>query len=69
MKVYGKYLVMAYHEGFKERRIASTFMTKREAIEALNRCFGKTGKRINDNLWEDSLGQRFYVEKNTKEYK
>lgn len=65
MKVYGKYLVKAYVIDGEQPRIASTFMTYKEAEEALNRCM----KRESENLWKDSFNQKFYIEKNTKEYK
>lgn len=58
-----KYLVIAYTEGFEDHRIAALFETKKEAIATLNRCIGKNGRRLDKNLWEDSLGQRFYIEK------
>ena len=69
MTVYGKWLVMARVERQDVPRIASSFNTKKDAIEALDRAFIKKGKKLNSNLWEDSLGQQFYIEKNTKEYR
>lgn len=66
MKVYGKYLVMARCYEGDRNRVAASFMTKKEAVETLDRIFKK---RINNNLWEDKLGQQFFVIKNTKEYK
>ena len=69
MKVYGKYLVKAYVFESDRPRIAATFNTFREAKQSLDRCF----KRINENLWVDNLGpetgNKFFIEKNTKEYK
>lgn len=59
-----EFLVMAYTEGLEGRRIASSFSTRKEAVDTLNRVFGKKGRRIKDNMWEDSLGQRFYIEEN-----
>lgn len=64
MKVYGKWLVMGTVNGHK--RIASSFMTKKDAIETLEIC---GFKRLENNLWEDSLGQKFFIEKNTKEWR
>ncbi len=69
MKVYGKWLVMGRVERKDTPRIASSFMTKKDAIEALDRAFLKNGKKLNSNLWEDSMGQQFYIEKNTKEWR
>lgn len=64
MKVFGKWLVMGIIN--RKYRIASSFMTKEDAIEALNNC---GFKRLDNNLWEDSLGQKFFIEKNMKEWK
>ena len=65
MKVLGKYLVKAYVTGSDRPRIAASFMTRTDAKAALDRCMEK----ISENLWKDSLDQKFYIEKNTKEYK
>ena len=64
MKVYGKWLVKAYVLTTDTPRIASTFNTRKECTDRLDTCF----KKVHENLWEDSLGQRFYIEKNTNEY-
>lgn len=63
MKVYGKYLVIGTVNGHE--RVASSFMTKKEAIEALDFYFTK----INDNEWESSSGQKFTIKKNTEEWR
>ena len=63
MKVFGKWLVICSFKGHS--RIASSFMAKQEAIEALDKCF----TRISDNQWIDSCERVFHIEKNTKEYK
>lgn len=61
MKIFGKWLVI--HD--KNRIASSGYNTKKEAIDAL----ATAGfKRLGDNIWEDSLGQQFFIEKNTKEY-
>lgn len=64
MKVFGKYLAIATVNG-KDRMACSGFATKREAVEALNAHFTQVGV----NQWQDSLGQNFRIEKNTKEYR
>jgi len=65
MKTFNKWLVYGQVNGHK--RIATPgFNTKKEAIQALTMA---GFKKISDNLWEDSLGQLFYIEKNIKEYK
>lgn len=69
MKVLGKWLIMAGHEGDTRSRIALSFSTKKEAIERLDHTFkGNFGKKISENLWQDRMGQLFWIEKNTKEY-
>lgn len=62
MKVFGKWLV--YGEVNGKKRLASHFRTKKDTIEALNKAFNK----VSETEWEDSLGQIFTIEKNTKEY-
>ena len=64
MKTFGKYLVYGKVNG-KKRIASSGYNTKKEAINALTTA---GFKRLDDNLWEDHLGQQFSVEKNTKEY-
>ena len=64
MKIFGKWLVYGKVNG-KARIACNGFNTKKEAIQALSMA---GFKRLNDNLWEDSLGQQFFIEKNTKEY-
>lgn len=63
MKVFGKWLVKGTVNG--KSRVASSFMSKKEAIEALDLHF----KKISDTEWQDTLEQIFTIEKNTKEYK
>lgn len=63
MKVYKKWLVLGSVNDHS--RVATSFTTKAEAVSILNKTF----KKLGDNLWEDSMGQRFYIEKNIKEYK
>ena len=64
MKVYNKWLIIGKVD--ESTRIATSFMKKQDAIDLLDRT---KLKRVNDNLWEDSLGQQFYIEKNTREYR
>lgn len=64
MKVYGKYLVMGTVNG--KAGIISHARTKKDAIINLSLA---GMKRISDNLWEDSASNKFFIEKNTKEYK
>lgn len=47
---------MTHFQGFK---------TKKEAIDALTTA---GFKKLDNNLWGDSLGQQFFIEKNIKEY-
>lgn len=63
MKVFGKWLVKAEVEGAGSR-VAASFMTKKEAEEALTRAFPRE-----NNIWTDGRHTRFYIEKNVKEYK
>lgn len=65
MKVFGKYLLINVVDG--QRKIASSFMTKKDAIEALDACIGVN--RLEDNLWEDKSHNVYFIEKNTKEYR
>lgn len=69
MKVYGKYLVKAYVDENESHRVAASFMTMNEAKTALDMAF----QRIGENLWKDrfemSIAQKFYITKNTKEWK
>ena len=65
MKVFGKYLLINVVDG--QRKIASSFMTKKDAIEALDVCIGLN--RLGDNLWEDNSHNVYFIEKNTKEYR
>lgn len=63
MKAFGKYLVMVNVNG--SSKIAHPgFKTRKDAVSTLNMTFSK----VNDNLWEDSLGQKFWIKKNTTEY-
>ena len=62
MKVFGRWLVKTVINDHIQ--IVSSFMTKKDAVEALS--FRRTKK--SDNLWIDQLGQQFWIEKNTKEY-
>ena len=64
MKIFNKYLVMAQVNG-KSRLAHPGFKTRKEAVATLDMTFSK----INDNLWEDSFGQQFWIEKNTNEYR
>ena len=62
MKAFGKWLVMATVNG-KSRIAHPVFKTKKEAeITLASAGF----KKVDENLWEDSLGQQFYIEKNKK---
>ena len=60
MKVFGKWLVKGEHG-----RIASSYMTKQDAIHELDYLFTRKG----ENLWEDTLGEQYHIVKNTREYK
>ena len=62
MKIYKKWLVMGTVNG--KSRVATSFNTKKEAEVALTLAMNKVG-----DMWEDSLGQKFFIEKNVKEYK
>lgn len=62
MKIFGKWLVYGNVNG--KKRLAAHFGTKKDAIEALNEAFNK----VSETEWEDRLGQKFTIEKNTKEY-
>jgi len=64
MKVFKKWLIYGLSNG--KARIATSFHKKEDAIDALNSA---GFKRLEDNLWEDRIGQRFFIEKNAKEYK
>ena len=62
MTAFGKWLVFAESNGSK-RLAHPGFKTKKEAeITLASAGF----KKVDENLWEDSLGQQFYVEKNKK---
>ena len=63
MKAFGKYLVMVNVNG-KSKIAHPGFKTRKDAVSMLNMTFSK----VNDNLWEDSLGQKFWIKKNTTEY-
>ena len=64
MKTFGKYLVMTNIDG-KAKQAHPGFKTRKDAVATLDMTFEK----ISDNLWKDSKGQEFWIEKNTKEYK
>jgi hypothetical protein len=64
MKVFGKWLVMGMI-GNKAQIVAS-FKTNKDAVEALELA---GFKKLSDNLWEDSKENKFFVEKNVKEYR
>lgn len=63
MKVFGKWLVMGMVDN--KAHIIASFRTKKETVEAL----GVSGFKKDGTLWEDSKGNKFYIEKNVKEYK
>lgn len=63
MKVFGKWLVMGMIDN--KAQIVVSFKTKKETVEALK----VSGFKRNGTLWEDSKGNKFFVEKNTKEYR
>lgn len=67
MKVFGKWLVLGNIGKIDGVDIvASSFMTRKDAVDGLE----TSGfRRLSDNEWEDSLGRRFHIEKNTKEWK
>ena len=65
MKTLNKWLVIGTVNG-KDRIACSGFATKKVAAERLD-LVGFT--RVGENQWQDSLGQNFRIEKNTKEYK
>ena len=50
-------IIMVSRSGLK--RVAIRYETKEEAEEKLNKCFHK----IKENVWEDDLGRRFYIER------
>jgi len=64
MKVYGKYLVI-FKNGDGQTGIAASFMTKKEAIAALDTAFHTSYSGV----WFDHANNQFHIEKNTKEYK
>jgi hypothetical protein len=64
MKVFGKWLVMGMIDN--KAQIVASFTTKKETVKAL----GVSGfKRLEANLWEDSKENKFFIKKNTKEYR
>jgi hypothetical protein len=64
MKVFGKWLVMGMIDN--KAQIVASFKTNKDAVEALELA---GFKRLSDNLWEDSKENKFFVEKNIKEYR
>jgi hypothetical protein len=64
MKVFGKWLVMGMIDN--KAQIVASFRTNKDAVEALELA---GFKRLSDNLWEDSKENKFFVEKNIKEYR
>jgi hypothetical protein len=64
MKVFGKWLVMGMVNN--KAQIVASFKTNKDAVEALELA---GFKRLSDNLWEDSKENKFFVEKNIKEYR
>jgi hypothetical protein len=64
MKVFGKWLVMGMVNN--KAQIVASFKTNKDAVEALELA---GFKRLSDNLWEDSKENKFFVEKNVKEYR
>ena len=52
------YIVKAYVIDGEQPRTAATFKTKEEAQQRLDKAF----ERLSDNLWTDSLKQKFYIE-------
>jgi hypothetical protein len=64
MKVFGKWLVMGMINN--KAQIVASFKTNKDAVEALELA---GFKRLSDNLWEDSKENKFFVEKNVKEYR
>lgn len=63
MKVFGKWLVMV--KTSEKKGIVASFDTKKESIEELT-LLGFIRKA--DNEWLDSLGNKYHIEKNIKEY-
>lgn len=63
MKVFGKWLVMGMIDN--KAQIVASFKTNKDAVEALE----SSGFKRDGTLWEDSKGNKFFVEKNTKEYR
>lgn len=61
-KVFDKWLVYGMKDGHK--RIVTSFHTKKQAVEELNKNFKNTG----DDEWEDVFGEVFTIAKNTVEF-
>ena len=47
-----------------DQTIFTSFDTRQEAVDALNKCFTKTGK----NRWDDGFDHSFFIQNNYKEY-
>ncbi len=52
-------------EMLEKKGVTASYDSKKEAEAALNELFQK----FDENLWGDSKGNRFHIEKNTKEYR
>lgn len=64
MKVLGKWLVMRMINN--KAQIVASFKTNKDAVETLE--FWEF-KRLEANLWEDSKENKYFIEKNVKEYR
>jgi hypothetical protein len=64
MKVFDKWLVIGTVDN--KTHIVASFRTNKDAVESLELA---GFKRLSDNLWEDSKENKFFVEKNVKEYR
>jgi hypothetical protein len=64
MKVLDKWLVMRIINN--KAQIVASFRTNKDAVEALELA---GFKRLETNLWEDSKENKYFIKKNTKEYR
>jgi hypothetical protein len=63
MKVFDKWLVIGTVDN--KTHIVASFRTNKDAVESLE----SSGFKRDGTLWKDSKGNKFFVEKNVKEYK
>lgn len=63
MKIYNKWLVLGRVN--EKSQIITSFNTKKDAEYALNMIMTKK----NDNYWEDTSGNGFFIEFNKREYR